>query len=157
MIEVSPKFIVETKLNSFIIVWILETTKDLIVNLNLLSLLSSSNRQRRVVHSTPTTLVIFHHHWRPKKKKNERKENARKWEKVRENKDRKAVLHENSEANLDQRKKPSTYPIEHVSRKSFQPISIWVPWHCRILSKNLSFWSEKYLIRAKTRILSFTS
>ena len=58
-----------------------------------------------------------------KQKENARKENARKREMVRENKDGKAILRENSEANLDQRKKLSTHPIEHVSRKSFQPIS----------------------------------
>ena len=71
----------ETRLNSLVVVWILEATENVIVHLEFLTLLPSLSlrlrkrrrrrrrRQRRVVRSTPKALVVLHHHWRTKQEK----------------------------------------------------------------------------------------
>ena len=80
-----PELVVEARRERLVVVGVLEATKNLIVDLELLPLVASPHRRgrrrrRRVVGSAPAALVVVHHH----RKENNARESARKREKMRE-------------------------------------------------------------------------
>lgn len=82
----SPKFIVEARSNSFVVVGVLEATKNLIVDLKLLPLLPRLSRRRRVVRSTATALAVVLRHHLPQTRRNLkcRRSKGKKWREERE-------------------------------------------------------------------------